>query len=80
MTNARGEEMESYDESTRQLIAQERIGQLASDYRGTETSSGRRWRRLLNLRVLLRTTGRRAASAWPARGWNKIRSLRLLKV
>ena len=60
--------MELFDQTTRQLIAQERIEQLARDSAGAQRSSGRRRRPLLNLRLRLRIAHRRTGAAGPARG------------
>ena len=44
--------MEAYDQNIRRLIAQERIGQLAADYRSASRDRQRR-RRRFDLRSLL---------------------------
>ena len=60
--------MEPYDQSTRNLIAQERIEQLVRDGRSV-TRDGRRRRGRLDLRELFgNRVHRRARSAHPARG------------
>ena len=60
--------MEPYDQTTRQLIAQERIEQLARDATAVQRGSGRRRRILWKLRVPLRVAGRLTRAARPARG------------
>jgi hypothetical protein len=59
--------MEPYDQNIRRLLAQERIGQLARDYRsGSRDHRSRRGR--LDLRNLARIASyRRARNAQPAR-------------
>jgi len=60
--------MELFDQTTRHLIAKERIEQLARDSASARRSSGRRRRALLNLRLRLRIAHRRIGAARPARG------------